>query len=138
VAESSEADLHYENLLPIEAVNHAVADSKLHEYAVSDAERQFFVDNAVTVLSAPVFYVSPTQGYYDGNALIGLLFADGSSHVLNLLCRCHGYAQRCAATVDQDIRAVWTQLYRVSTSGEPDADSVRNGLQPLSDAADGV
>jgi hypothetical protein len=81
VAESSEADAHYSNLLPIEAVNLAVADSKLHEYAVSDVERQFFVENAVAVLSAPVFYVSPTQGYYDGNALIGLLFADDYSHV---------------------------------------------------------
>jgi hypothetical protein len=72
VAESSEADAHYSNLLPIEAVNLVVEEDKLREYAVSDAEKQFFVENVASIMSPPSFYVAPTHGYHEGNALIGL------------------------------------------------------------------
>jgi hypothetical protein len=72
VAESSEADLHYENLFPIEAAKDIIVMNMLRVYAVSDAEKQFFVENAASILSPPSFYVAPTHGYHEGNALIGL------------------------------------------------------------------
>jgi hypothetical protein len=72
VAESSEADAHYSNLLPIEAINFVFAEDKLREYTVSDDEKQFFMDNSVLILSPPSFYVAPMHGYHEDNALIGL------------------------------------------------------------------
>jgi hypothetical protein len=73
VAESSDADTQNANLAHIKAVEDALANRNLRQFAASAAEHQFFLTNNVTSLSSLSFHVSPTEGYHNGNALIGLL-----------------------------------------------------------------
>jgi hypothetical protein len=69
IVRTSEAD---PDLTPLVAVRDVVNAGRLGLYAETEEERAFLANNAVSILSAPVFAVAANKGYNAGNALIGL------------------------------------------------------------------
>ena len=59
-------------LYPIEPSRDVIDRKALGQFAIDAEETRFVDENDVSILSAPVFYVSPLAGYHSSNALIGM------------------------------------------------------------------
>ena len=70
VVEISEAN---PDLYPLAAPRDIVRNGQLGSYATGADEQRLVLNNRVTILSPPVFSVSPVNGYQASNALIGLM-----------------------------------------------------------------
>ena len=70
VVEISEAN---PDLYPLAAPRDIVRNGQLGSFATGADEQRLVLNNRVTILSPPVFSVSPFYGYQASNALIGLI-----------------------------------------------------------------
>ena len=61
------------DLYLITAPRDVVQNHQLGSFANGDDERQFVLNNRVSISSPPVYSLSPVDGYHASNALIGLI-----------------------------------------------------------------
>ena len=62
-----------------------VRNGQLGSFANGDDEREFVLNNQVTISSPPIYFLTPVNGYHTSNALIGLISPFCDCHQVSLM-----------------------------------------------------